>query len=112
MRPSYRTLQALPALPSLAAMDVLPSNPASPPGNPETADAAIPPQAPTTILRKDYRPPEWLVPQVALDFALDLTAARVRATLTVERNPAGSGSVTLRLDGDGVTADEVLVDGR
>ncbi len=50
------------------------------------------PEAPATpehvaIYRKDYRPPDWLVPEVALEFELDpgsdagaLDARRLRAT--------------------------------
>ena len=41
-----------------------------------------------TTRREDYRPPDWLVPQVELDFTLDPGAARVRSTLTVTRNGA------------------------
>jgi aminopeptidase N len=54
------------------------------------------------IHRADYQPPAWLVPEIALDFALSLTETRVQATLSVERNPAGDGARTLRLDGDGL----------
>jgi hypothetical protein len=43
---------------------------------------------PSVIHRADYRPPAWLVPDIALDFVLDLTETRVSATLDVERNPA------------------------
>ena len=91
-------------------MDIA-SRPSAPLSNPETADAAIPPQAPATIRREDYRPPAWLVPQIALDFALGLEETRVTARLTVERNPAGDDGDTLRLNGDGITAEAVLVDG-
>jgi aminopeptidase N len=91
-------------------MDIA-SRPSAPIENPETADAAPPPQAPAIIRREDYRPPEWLVPEIALDFALDLDATRVRATLQVKRNPAGNGTQTLRLNGDGIAAQSVTVDG-
>ena len=47
-----------------------------------TAPAAPPP----AIQREDYRPPEWLVPEIALEFELDAEHTRVRSTLTVERN--------------------------
>ena len=52
------------------------------------------------IHRTDYRPPDWLVPEVALDFALDPELARVRATLKVTRN--GDHDRPLRLAGDGL----------
>ena len=71
------------------------------------------PEAPPPVIRAaDYRPPEWLVPEVALDFALGLDETRVSARLQVRRNPAGSGSATLRLNGDGIAARAVLVDGK
>ena len=66
---------------------------------------------PPVIFRKDYQPPEWLVPKVHLDFALGLEETRVAATLSVERNVAGSGADTLRLKGDGLAAVRVAVDG-
>ncbi|MFC4294047.1 aminopeptidase N [Novosphingobium tardum] len=93
-------------------MTDLAPNPSTPPGNPELADAAPPPQAPAIIQRKDYRVPEWLVPTIDLDFALKLDATRVKSTLRVERNPHGEQGTTLRLNGDGITADSVTVDGQ
>ena len=65
--------------------------------------------APAVHRRADYQPPAWLVPQVALDFALDPAATRVRARLEVRRN--GKAGEPLRLDGDGLTPLAVLVDG-
>ena len=67
-------------------------------------------QPPVVIQRADYRPPAWLVPDIALDFLLDLAATQVTATLDVERNPAGDGG-PLRLNGDGLVAQSVSVDG-
>jgi len=64
---------------------------------------------PAPILRSDYRPPEWQVPDIALDFELDPAATRVTGRLSVVR-AAGTGP--LRLDGDGLTADRVMVDGQ
>ncbi|WP_371433480.1 aminopeptidase N [Novosphingobium sp.] len=80
------------------------ATPASP------ADAPAPAH-PAVIHRADYQPPAWLVPEIALDFALSLTETRVQATLSVERNPAGDGARTLRLDGDGLRPARVSVDG-
>ena len=74
-----------------------------------TTEAAAPP---VTIRREDYRPPDWLVPEVALDFALGIDETRVTATLKVSRNPAGSGAQTIRLNGDGLAALSVRVDGQ
>ncbi len=62
------------------------------------------------VRRRDaYRPPEWLVPQVALDFALDPATTRVRARLEVTRN--GAHAEALRLDGGGQHPLAVWVDG-
>jgi len=41
--------------------------------------------APAAIRREDYRPPEWLVPEISLDFDLGAEKTIVRATLQVER---------------------------
>ena len=71
----------------------------------QTAAAAPPP----VIRREDYRPPDWLVPDVELDFDLDPAKTRVRARLTVERN--GSHKRPLRLEGDGLMPLLVHVDG-
>ena len=70
-----------------------------------TEALAAPPHP--TIRREDYRPPEWLVPKVSLDFDLSLTATRVEATLEVTR--AGAHAEPLRLDVDGAWRDHLLV---
>ncbi|MEO7240239.1 MAG: aminopeptidase N, partial [Sphingomicrobium sp.] len=67
------------------------------------------PPAHVAIRREDYRPPDWLVPEIALDFALDPKATRVRATLEVVRN--GAHDRPLRLDGDELAPLGVRVDG-
>jgi len=74
--------------------------------SPETAPTITP-----TIRREDYRVPDWLVPEVALDFALGVEETRVGSRLSVRRNPEGSGSQTIRLLGDGIVAQSVRVDG-
>ena len=63
--------------------------------------------APAIIRRDAYRPPEWLVPTIALDVDLDPAATRVRARLDVVRQSAGP----LRLDHGGQTPVAVRVDG-
>jgi aminopeptidase N len=78
------------------------------------ADArTIPEQPPSpqhaATRREDYRPPDWLVPEITLDFALDPAVTRVRATLSVIRN--GAHDRPLRLNGDGLTPLRVSVDG-
>ena len=72
-------------------------------------DAQNAPAAPHVIRREDYRPPEWLVPEIALDFELDPERTLVRATLAVTRN--GAHEAPLRLDGDGLTTAVGAVDG-
>ena len=77
-------------------------------------DAEIAPEAPPspthmTIRREDYRPPDWLVPDISLDFGLDGESTRVRTTMNVQRN--GQHDRPLRLDGDEITPTRVLVDG-
>jgi aminopeptidase N len=51
------------------------------------------------IHRLDYREPDWLVPEVALEFELDPDRSRVRSRLTVKRN--GEHDRPLRLASDG-----------
>ncbi|MGI4948055.1 MAG: aminopeptidase N, partial [Janthinobacterium lividum] len=72
-------------------------------------DALTAPAQPLVHRRDAYRPPEWLVPEVALDFALDPVATRVRARLVVARN--GQHAEPLRLDGAGQVPLMVTVDG-
>ena len=78
------------------------------------SDAETTPEAPPspthlTIRREDYRPPDWLVPEISLDFALDPHATRVRARLVVQRN--GMHDRPLRLDGDEIELKSLRVDG-
>jgi len=66
------------------------------------SDARLNPEAPpapehVAVHRKDYRPPDWLVPEIRLDIALDAERTVVRATLEVERN--GAHARPLRLAG-------------
>ncbi|WP_336962370.1 aminopeptidase N [Sphingobium aquiterrae] len=65
--------------------------------------------APTVIRRLDYRVPDWLVPDIALDVRLDPAVTQVRARLSVMRN--GDHGRPLRLDGDGLMPLAVTVDG-
>ncbi len=68
--------------------------------------AAVPP---TAIHREDYRPPDWLVPEIDLDFELGAERTLVRSTLQVERN--GAHGEPLRLNGDEISPASVRVDG-
>lgn len=70
---------------------------------------ATPAIQPRVIHRADYAAPDWLVPDIALDFDLAPGGTSVRATLSVTRN--GTHDRPLRLDGDGLTALAVRVDG-
>jgi aminopeptidase N len=77
-------------------------------------DAQVAPEAPPSpthvaIRREDYRPPDWLVPEISLEFDLGTERTTVRATLSVERN--GSHDRPLRLDGDELKLLSVKVDG-
>jgi aminopeptidase N len=69
--------------------------------------AAAPPPAP--VRREDYRPPDWLVPEIALEFDLGAQSTRVRSRLTVERN--GAHDRPLRLDAEELALLSVTIDG-
>jgi aminopeptidase N len=49
-------------------------------------DVQTAPAQPFVHRREDYRPPAWLVPEVALDLDLDPARTRVRARLSVTRS--------------------------
>jgi aminopeptidase N len=81
---------------------------------PTLTDAQTAPEAPPSpthvaIRREDYRPPDWLVPELRLDFDLGVEKTRVRATLDIVRN--GDHSRPLVLNGDGLSALSVKADG-
>jgi aminopeptidase N len=69
---------------------------------------ATPEVTPPVIRREAYQAPEWLVPEITLAFNLGVEETRVVSTLAVRRN---GSSQTLRLNGDGIAAESVLVDG-
>jgi aminopeptidase N len=75
----------------------------------QTAPEAPPSPTHVAIRREDYRPPDWRVPEIRLDFELDPERTRVRATREVARN--GAHSRPLRLDGDGLELRSVKLDG-
>ena len=70
-----------------------------------------PPPAPqhSETRREDYRPPDWLVPEVALDVRLDMERSIVTSRLVVTRN--GTHQRPLRLDGQDLETRRILVDG-
>ncbi|MEY2884968.1 MAG: hypothetical protein RL490_2692 [Pseudomonadota bacterium] len=57
----------------------------------------------------DYAPPDWLVPEIALDFQLDAGVTRVASRLTVRRN--GQHERPLKLDGQDLNTISVEIDG-
>src|SRR3954452_3359870 len=75
----------------------------------QTAPEAPPSPTHVPIRREDYRPPDWLVPEVKLALDLSPESTRVRATLSVERN--GGHDRPLRLDGDAIRLLSVKLDG-
>ena len=74
-----------------------------------TPPTPTPTPPPRTVRRADYRPPDWLVPEVRLDFDLAPERTLVRARLTVTRN--GAHDRPLVLDAQDVELLEVTVDG-
>jgi aminopeptidase N len=64
---------------------------------------------PATIRREDYRPPEWLVPDLELEFDLDPVRTMVTARLNVTRN--GGHSAPLKLDAEALVLKSVRVNG-
>jgi aminopeptidase N len=65
--------------------------------------------APAIVRREEYQPPEWLIPEIHLDFDLGPERTIVRATLHVERN--GDHAAPLRLNAAGLTIIAVTADG-
>jgi aminopeptidase N len=67
-----------------------------------------------TVRRGDYRPPEFLVDRVDLEFDLDPQRTEVAATLKVRRNPAraADAAASIRLDGEDLELVAVEIDGR
>ncbi len=72
-------------------------------------DAQAIPQLPNAVRLSDYAPPDWLLPEVALDFALDPDRTIVKSQLTVRRN--GHHDRPLVLDGQGLETLSILIDG-
>ena len=62
------------------------------------------------IRLKDYRPPDWLVETVSLNFSLHPMQTKVRATLALKPNPEAAAA-PLVLDGDGLTLTGLKLDG-
>lgn len=60
----------------------------------------------------DYRPSDFLIDRVELDFRLQPTATKVTTTLRMRPNPAGRPDAPLVLDGDEVSLKALALDGR
>ena len=60
---------------------------------------------------KDYRPSDYLIDKVDLDVKLDAAATRVVARLHIRPNPLGRADAALVLDGDGLVARRIALDG-
>jgi aminopeptidase N len=67
-------------------------------------------EEPRAVRLKDYRPPDYSVREIALDFALDPEATRVKARLEVER--LADGPAPLVLDGERLKLISIALDGR
>ncbi|MBC8118943.1 MAG: aminopeptidase N [Burkholderiaceae bacterium] len=65
-----------------------------------------------TIRRADYRPPDFLIDKVALEFDLDPALTYVTATLELRRNPVVGGSIPLQLDGEDLDLAVIGLNGR
>src|SRR5438270_1013435 len=76
----------------------------------QTAPEAPPSPEHVTTRREDYRPPDWLVPGIRLEFDLDAERTHVRAMLSVQRN--GDHDRPLELDGSDLKLLSVRVDGQ
>src|SRR5271165_7218713 len=67
---------------------------------------------PRPIYLKDYAPPSFLVPTIALDVALEPHRTRVRSRLSVEPNPQAKGDpAVLKLDGEHLKLVHATIDG-
>jgi len=60
----------------------------------------------------EYRPYDWLVDTVELDFHLDPKATRVRSKLVLRPNPKGNANAPIMLDGDELSLTAILLNGK
>ncbi len=69
-------------------------------------------EKPKATHRGDYQPPDYFIDRVDLEFELDESATRVRATLQVRRNPALQGDPPpFVLNGEELATERVAIDG-
>jgi aminopeptidase N len=67
---------------------------------------------PKVIRRQDYRPPEYRIERVELDFDLEPEATCVKTHLTMHRAKNGTGRTPLVLDGEDLELLSLSLDGR
>ncbi|MEC9343399.1 MAG: hypothetical protein VYD64_06100, partial [Pseudomonadota bacterium] len=65
-----------------------------------------------TVRLKDYRPPDYTIEKVDLDFSLEPEATKIRSVMTVVRARETPKDAPLVLDGDELSLDSVSIDGR
>ena len=70
-------------------------------------------EKPQVVYRRDYRPPDYRIDAVDLDFDLREDETLVRARLAIHRDPAVKGDLPpLVLAGQGLETLSVAIDGR
>ena len=67
-------------------------------------------EEPRAVRLKDYRPPDYRVREIALDFSLDPDATRVKARMQVERLAADAAPLVL--DGERLKLVSIALDGQ
>ena len=69
-------------------------------------------EAPQPIFLKDYKPSDYLIDQVELDFDLGEAVTWVKSQLSVRRNASQSHPIPLILDGEALVLRALRLDGR
>ncbi|MEY3666254.1 MAG: hypothetical protein RLZZ153_2436, partial [Pseudomonadota bacterium] len=65
-----------------------------------------------TVLRSAYRPPDYLIDTISLEFDLRPDDTRVRATSRLRRRDPDSSVTPLHLDGEALELINIRIDGR
>src|SRR5262249_7028332 len=68
-------------------------------------------QPPQPTRLADYRPPDFLIDKVELEFFLSETGTTVTSNMQVRRNPEGTPKAPLHLDGEELEAISIALDG-
>jgi len=66
----------------------------------------------TAVKLSEYKPYDWLIDTVDLDFQLDPKATRVQAKLVMRPNPKGRRNAPVVLDGDELTLASIKLNGK